>query len=203
MIFILCILAARVLYLTEQFYEQDNKQDYIVSKSISAVPFFFESMCILYICRFKSHIIHIHKRSQASLKTRVLFFMVFVANGFLIFFSPVIKCMDISDNWALIVNVSVLSVYFLFLSIFSLVLCKRLLALMNFGNLKQKRSRLVKLEILIQLTLAYNCLLAYKWDDEAKTPIRIGIEAGYYILSELIPFIAVSIAFFYQMGIYR
>ena len=111
--------------------------------------------------------------------------------------------MDISDNWALIVNVSVLSIYFLFLSIFSLVLCKRLLALMNFGNLKQKRSRLVKLEILIQLTLAYNCLLAYKWDDAAKTPIRIAIEAGYYMLSELIPFVAVSIAFFYQMGIYR
>ena len=33
--------------------------------------------------------------------------------------------------------------------------------------------------------------------------MRIAIEAGYYTLSELIPFIAVAIAFFYQLGIYR
>lgn len=160
-------------------------------------------MCILYICRFKSHIIHIHKRRQASLKTRVLFAMVFVANGFLICFSPVIKCMDIGDSWVLTFNVAVLSIYFLFISTFSLVLCVRLLALMNFGNLKKRRSRLIKLEVLIQLTLAYNCLLSYKWDEEAATPVRIGIETGYYILSELTPFVAVAIAFFYQMGIYR
>lgn len=136
MIFILCILTARVIYLAEQFTKQDSKEDYILAKSISAVPFFFESMCILYICRFKSHIIHIYKRRQASLKTRVLFFMVFVANGCVIFFSPVIKCMDISDKWVLMSVVSVVSSYFLFLSIFSLVLCSRLHSLMNFGNLK-------------------------------------------------------------------
>ena len=165
MIFVLCVLAARVIYLTEQFTKQDDKEDYILAKSISAVPFFFESMCILYICRFKSHIIHIHKRRQASLKTRVLFFMVFVANGCVVFFSPVIKCMDISDNWVLACVVSLVSTYFLFLSILSLVLCRRLYSLMNFGNLKQKRGRLVYLEVLIQLTLAYNCLLAYEWDE--------------------------------------
>ena len=57
--------------------------------------------------------------------------------------------------------------------------------------------------MLIQLTLAYNCILAYEWDEYTSVPVRIAIEAGYYTLSELIPFIAVVIAFFYQIGIYR
>ena len=85
----------------------------------------------------------------------------------------------------------------------SFVLCKRLAALMNFGNLKQRRTRLLKLELLIQAILVFHFVLGFDLHAHLPYGWRVLVEATYYILSELVPFVAVVIAFFYQLSIYR
>ena len=136
MIFILCVLIGRVLLLSEQFINGNAQSSYLYDSIMSIIPFFFESMCILYICRFKAHIIHIHERKQASLRTRVFFFVVFLGNGAVIFFYPVVLCMDIADMKVVYFRLTVLGSYYCCMMILSFVLCKRLASLMNFGNLK-------------------------------------------------------------------
>ena len=197
MIFILCVLIGRVLLLSEQFIQGDVKSSYLYIQTMSIIPFFFESMCILYICRFKAHIIHIHERRQASLRTRVFFFLVFVGNGAVIFVYPIVECADIPDSSLVLFNLTVLSMYYCFMMVLSFVLCKRLAALMNFGNLKQKRARLIRLEVLIQTILIFHFVLGFELHARAKFAWRVIIHATYYALSELVPFVAVVIAFFY------
>ena len=170
---------------------------------MNIIPFFFESMCILYICRFKAHIIHIHERKQASFRTRLFFFLVFFGNGAIIFLYPVVKCLDIPDRSIVYFRLLVLGAYYCCIMTLSCVLCKRLASLMNFGNLKQRRTRLIRLEMLIQAILVFHFVLGFDLHEKLPYGWRVLVEATYFILSELVPFVAVVIAFFYQLSIYR
>ena len=203
MIFILFVLVGRVIVLSEQFIQNDIKSAYLYVQTMSVIPFFFESMCILYVCRFKAHIIHIHERKQASLRTRVFFFLVFVGNGLVIFLYPIVKCMNIDEDMLNLFNITVLGTYYCFMMTLSLVLCRRLAVLMNFGRLKQNRARLIRLEVLIQAILAFHFALGFGLQAHASEVWRVLVEATYFTLSELGPFVAVVIAFFHQVNIYR
>ena len=57
--------------------------------------------------------------------------------------------MDIDEDMLDLFNITVLGTYYCFMMTLSLVLCRRLAALMNFGRLKQNRTRLIRLEVLI------------------------------------------------------